>query len=307
MIAAALNAYGIPFRDARVPGRPGVYRPSGILIHHTASARSVRPGGSVPLLQEGRSDLPGPLCQIHIDRAAQVWLITDGRGNHAGRETGDMGDHDGRPGEDGNAELLGIEVDNDGLGEPWPQPVLDRMVDVCAALCAYTGWPVGRVLGHKEWTTRKIDPSGVDMDKFRWFVAARLDRGPDGPKPIEPPVPPPAPSGEPEMCIRFLQAALSDVPADGIWGPATAASCARQMVGWRRYTRQDTIERGPLVRWVQQTLINVFAASIAADSVMGPETNHWIVQFQKSRGLAADGIVGPRTYRAIVDAHVGRR
>ena len=73
------------------------------------------------------------------------------------------------PGESGsssdmNARLVGIEVGNSGVGEPWPDAVVDRYAATCAALIDWYGWPLDRVLLHA--TTgppagnHKIDPAG---------------------------------------------------------------------------------------------------------------------------------------------------
>src|SRR5690606_37159568 len=40
-----------------------------------------------------------------------------------------------------------------------------------AALAKHNGIPASKVIGHKEWTTRKIDPYGVNMSVERSHVA----------------------------------------------------------------------------------------------------------------------------------------
>lgn len=73
-----------------------------------------------------------------------------------------------------NARYYGIEIENLGNGkDPYPVAQYDAAVRWAAAICRAHGWSAQSVIGHKEGTRRKIDPS-FDMDVFRDAVAARL-------------------------------------------------------------------------------------------------------------------------------------
>jgi hypothetical protein len=96
------------------------------------------------------------------------WVVAAGYCNHAGAG--------GWKGLSGNGSVIGVEAENDGIGEPWPQVQLDSYTRGVAAVCEHKDWPAGMVCGHKEWTPQKIDPAGVDMDWFRSEVARHLDR-----------------------------------------------------------------------------------------------------------------------------------
>ncbi|MEO5837776.1 MAG: peptidoglycan-binding protein, partial [Acidimicrobiales bacterium] len=55
----------------------------GLVDHHTAGGRT----GNAPSLNiciNGRSDLPGPLCNVLIGRDGTCYVIAAGRANHAG-------------------------------------------------------------------------------------------------------------------------------------------------------------------------------------------------------------------------------
>jgi len=43
-----------------------------------------------------------------------------------------------------------------------------------AALCRVHGWDETRIIGHLEWTERKIDPAGFTMSDFRNQVSTIL-------------------------------------------------------------------------------------------------------------------------------------
>lgn len=178
-LADALRAEGVTVTEH--PGwrerGSATFNPKGVICHHTAGpARGDAP--SLGICVDGRSDLPGPLCQIVLARSGTAHVIASGRANHAGPG--------GWRGLEGNTSVLGIEAENTGLGEPWPPAQYDAYVRSVAALCRRGAIPVGMVCGHKEWAPRrKIDPKGIDMGRFRADVLARL--GPNLPAPPDPP------------------------------------------------------------------------------------------------------------------------
>lgn len=166
------------------PATTGGFAPVGVLCHHTATGKTVSDEAVVRLLVQGRSDLPGPLCQIGLTRTGKVVLIAAGRANHGGeaRPSGTVS------GGDGNSLYIGIEAFNSGTGEPWPEAQLDAYARLCAWLCVnLTRNSAETVRGHKETSvTGKIDPS-FDMDKFRARVAGEIKQLK---APAEPPKPP---------------------------------------------------------------------------------------------------------------------
>lgn len=144
----------------------------GILHHHTATHRS-RFNEDAPTLNmcvNGRSDLPGPLCQIVLGRNGTVYLAAAGVANHAGRGTAP-----GIPENMGNHYLIGIEMESSGIA-PWDW-TLDQI-----RVAPHLGAALERAylqhlpedmrlqLGHKEYSyDGKIDPAGWpgDMDGLR--------------------------------------------------------------------------------------------------------------------------------------------
>lgn len=138
--------------------------PRVIVCHHTASAAG-SDAPSVRTVRDGRSDVPGPLSNVVLSRSGVCILIASGVSNNAG-----VGSWHGVS---GNSNTLGIEAENNGVGELWPQKQYDAYVRLVAAMCRGASIPVGMVCGHKEWTPRKIDPT-FDMQQFRDLVALRL-------------------------------------------------------------------------------------------------------------------------------------
>lgn len=160
----------------RTRGRPYDFFPRAIIAHHTASGKDSGNFGSDSVVSFGRSDLPGPLCQFLLGRDGKVRIIAAGYANHAGYG----GPRAGIPANMGNTYTYGIEAENNGLGEPWSKEQLNAYYRLCAALLVWMGTrDVNRVFGHKEWAPgRKIDPAGIDMNRFREQVKLALAQGP---------------------------------------------------------------------------------------------------------------------------------
>lgn len=138
------------------------FYPQGVVCHHTASNRNSGNTPALGICVNGRSDLPGPLCNVLLARNGDCYMVASGRANHAG-----SGSYRGLS---GNSTVLGIEAENDGIGEPWSSAQLDAYYRLVAAMCSLIGRDSSWVCGHKEWTTRKIDPTGIDMNSFRSHV-----------------------------------------------------------------------------------------------------------------------------------------
>lgn len=158
------------------------FDPRGVIFHHTASNPD---GGKAPALGScvnGRPAtptspaVPGPLCNVLIGRDGTVHLIAAGRANHAGLG----GPFRNIPENSGNSFLIGVEVENNGLspqrpagpGEPWERDLLNVCDLVFATLLLKLGRKSSWLIGHREWTTRKIDPARIDLDRTRDRVAS---------------------------------------------------------------------------------------------------------------------------------------
>jgi len=160
----------------KTKGRPGTFEPRGVIFHHTASAKN---GGSAPALGtvlNGRPGINGPLCQVLVGRDRTVRLIAAGRANHAGKG----GPFRNIPKDSGNAFLIGVEVENDGIGEKWSPELLQTCDLVFATLLLGLRRQADWLIGHKEWAPgRKIDPARTNaglpaMDQVRARVTAKM-------------------------------------------------------------------------------------------------------------------------------------
>ena len=159
----------------RTNGRPastGPFDPRGVLCHHTGSYDAL---ADAPddlayarwLANQGRDDLPAPLCHLALSAEGVVYVTAAGRANHAGtaKPSGPV------PGGDGNELYIGIEAMNNGT-QGWTPVQYDAYVRLCRALVDHYGWTAQHVRAHKETSyTGKWDPGGLDMNQLRADVA----------------------------------------------------------------------------------------------------------------------------------------
>jgi GH24 family phage-related lysozyme (muramidase)/peptidoglycan hydrolase-like protein with peptidoglycan-binding domain len=209
----------------RTRGRAEMGRVRGVMCHHTANPHE----GNMPTLNmliNGRSDLPGPLCQLGLGRDGTYYVVAAGRANHAGR-----GLWEGIA--TGNSSFIGIEAEHSGdPAEKWPDVQTDAYVRGVAAILKHIGASANMCCGHKEYALppkRKPDPT-FDMAEFRQAVSQYLTG--KSPPPLilakDPKERPTLRRGSRGEFVRQLQMALQ-VDPDGIFGARTEATLrARQ-------------------------------------------------------------------------------
>ncbi|QQZ54161.1 N-acetylmuramoyl-L-alanine amidase [Streptomyces microflavus] len=245
----ALRAEGlhvIEHRSWRTNNRnhKGPWGPThGVMIHHTVSAGTA---SSVELCYNGHSALPGPLCHGVIAKDGTVYLVGNGRANHAG-----LGDDnvlnavvmetplpsDNEANTDGNRYFYGFEAVNLGDGkDPWPAEQLLAIEKAAAAICRAHDWDERSVIGHLEWQPGKVDPRGFTMASMRTRIGKRLDQAPDEvaepekPKPGPPTKPKPV-AYEPFPGAAFFKAGRRSPIVTAMGKRLVAEGCGRYTVG----------------------------------------------------------------------------
>jgi len=176
-LADALRSYGLTVIESNgwlTRGHGQMSGIRGVLCHHTAGPAS----GNTPSLNVvtyGRSDLPGPLCNLYLARDGTWYTIAAGLGYHAG-SGGPLGNI---PANEGNNYMIGIEAESTGYGD-WTRFQATSYPMGVAALCSYYKLPSPTTWGHMEWTSRKIDPAQWPggMNGFRSQVQSYMDGKP---------------------------------------------------------------------------------------------------------------------------------
>ncbi len=251
---------------------------NGVMIHHTVTSGT---DGSVRLCYEGYSSLPGPLCHGVIAKDGAVYLVGNGRANHAGLGDDDVMravvnessslPRDNEANTDGNARFYGFECINMGDGEdPWPDAQLEAIEKAAAAICRTYDWNERSVIGHREWQPGKVDPRGFSMNGMRDRVARRLGRDPEGPTD-----PPDKPDYEPYPGAGFFHEGQHSEIITAMGKRLVAEGCGRYQVGpgpnwtdvdresyaaWQRklgYSGQDADGIPGVVSWERLRVPNV--------------------------------------------------
>jgi hypothetical protein len=172
----------------------------------------------------------------------------------------------------------------------------EAMITMWAAICDYMGWTHNRLVGHTEYTRRKIDPrwnGGTNRTPFlREAVKALLIGGVPGP-------PPTPPDTLPNTEVDPVVAKLPTLKLyDG-------------------YTSKGKGELKPNVENLQVLLAkdgfvagNTFDYELdddgkvvgwQADGAFGPGTEAAVKEFQAAASLVSDGVVGEKSWSVLLD------
>lgn len=149
----------------------------GVLLHDTVGRNPPADHPSLEACIKGRPDLAGPLCNLYLSRSGAYYPIAAGKGWHAGYGSW-QSVHEGML---GNSQLIGIEMENNGVNEPWLPPILSAAHSGVAALLRHIKVPAIMCAGHKEYARspvthklgRKIDPD-FPIPEFRESLAPYL-------------------------------------------------------------------------------------------------------------------------------------
>ena len=209
-----LDGWGTPI--VQVPGwetrGKGAMTTRGHLEHHTAGGRGV--AASLRVVTFGRAGLRNSLSRWYVDRAGVGYLVALNVSWHAG--AGVKGT---------NATLSGTEGENNGVDEPWSEPMKETMARITAAEAIVFGYDAGKVWEHREHAPRrKVDRTDIDPDQWRARVAEIIEEGVDMT----------LKRGDRGNAVRkFQQALVAWNPnvlasgADGIYGEETFQAVAR--------------------------------------------------------------------------------
>lgn len=141
-------------------------RPWCIMWHHTASNPSSDGQGDVNFIITAQD---APLSNLYINRAGTVWVIAAGATNTNGKG-GPYTVSKGTIAADSmNTAAIGIEVANNGVGEPWPQAQIDAFFATSIALTQALGLRPDDICSHTVWAPgRKIDPAQAVSVQGPW-------------------------------------------------------------------------------------------------------------------------------------------
>ncbi len=293
------------------------YRPSKILIHHTATANST------DYSQAHAFSLSRSIQQAHFNNGwidtgqhytvSRGGYITEGRHRTletlSGGSTFVMGSHcTGQ-----NSYALGIENEGTYTSTTPPSAQWNKLVDLCAYLCQTYGISSSALYGHRDFLSTQCpgDAFYAQLPSLRSAVAAKLS-GTSTTRSW-----PVLREGSSGFRVTSLQYLLRyrgrSVTIDGLFGGGTKSAVvsfqsangltADGIVGTQTWEKLvATVSEGSsgdAVRAAQNAL-RAKGYSVAVDGAFGSGTKSAVVSFQSANGLTADGIVGLNTWAKLV-------
>lgn len=140
----------------------GVRKPNYIMIHHTAQKSLDQ------TIRTFHSERAGASSHYVIGRDGKIVQMLNDlfRGHHAG--AGKWGNDT-----DLNSSSIGIELDNNGTTDPWPDVQIGALIELLKYLKTTYKIPQANFIGHMDFApSRKIDPA-----MFPWKKLADLGFG----------------------------------------------------------------------------------------------------------------------------------
>jgi hypothetical protein len=184
---------------ARSSGGYADGRPWGVMWHHTASSTS--PENDASYMCHGSDSRP--VANLLVARDGVVWVLAAGATNTNGKGGPWTWSRGTVPLDSMNTYAVGVEIANNGVGEPFPAVQVDAAFAVSTTLAARLGLPASDVCTHQRYAPdRKIDPSTAAAVQGSWrprsstssgtwnlddLIAECSRRAGAGPTPIPPP------------------------------------------------------------------------------------------------------------------------
>lgn len=173
-LAQALRAVGLAVIEyagwqtrARGSGGYTGNAPLCVMWHHTASNPSSDGQADADYCAVFAAD--APLANLYIQRDGTVWVLaagatnTNGQGNSMNFSRGTV------PKDSMNANAVGIEVANNGIGEYWPEVQINTFFAASNAVNAMVGNRMDDICTHNVYApSRKIDPATAQAVQGQW-------------------------------------------------------------------------------------------------------------------------------------------
>jgi|SRR5215510_1522451 len=141
--------------------------PLGVSWHHTAGARGASAQSECDYMV--KSSDAKPTCNIYIARDGVIWVLAAGATNTSGKG-GPLNLSRGQvPLDSANTTTVGMEIGNNGTGEPYPQVQIDAAFLASNVINRQLGNLPSDLFSHNLYApTRKIDPATAPAVQGPW-------------------------------------------------------------------------------------------------------------------------------------------
>lgn len=240
-------------------------RPWCVMFHHTASAPGADPASDAAYMSYNAD--AAPIANILLAHDGTVWILAAGATNTNGSGTGDI--HTSRgvvPDDSMNTYAIGLEIQNSGVGESYPQAQVDAAFTLSNALTAAYGLQPNDVGTHHAYASdRKIDPATTAAVEGPWqpasvtssgtwslddvrFECARRWNGstPEPPNPTPEPTPTP-PDNDEDTDMAFIIHNTGDGQIALVYGDGRVTGLAGQDLGGYIARFGEPVDTDPVV------------------------------------------------------------
>lgn len=177
-MADVIRAAGVPVVEqegwqtrARSSGGYADGRPWCVMWHHTASAPGADPASDAAYMSYNAD--AAPIANILLARDGTAWILAAGATNTNGSGNAMTFSRGTVPADSMNTYAIGMEIQNSGVGEPYPAVQMDNAFAVSLALCAAYGLTPDDICTHSVYApSRKIDPATADAVQGSWRPAS---------------------------------------------------------------------------------------------------------------------------------------
>jgi hypothetical protein len=146
------------------PGRPWC-----VMWHHTASATGGSAANDVAYMLSPSNDAY-PTANLYVARNGEVWVMAAGCSNTNGKGSGVRTTSRGTvPVDSMNTYAVGVEIGNNGVGEPYSQACIDAAFATSLVVTANCGLAPSDVIHHQAYAPdRKVDPATATAVQGGW-------------------------------------------------------------------------------------------------------------------------------------------
>lgn len=165
---AGLSVIEMDGWQTRARGSSGFTKmPLCVMWHHTASSPSWDGQKDADYITYGDED--APLANLYIERSGTVWVLAAGATNTNGKGKTLTFSRGTVPENSMNTHAIGVEMGNNGVGEPWPEAQINAAFvvnNVCNRNCG--NQPTDLSTHQFYAPDRKIDPATASAVQGSW-------------------------------------------------------------------------------------------------------------------------------------------
>jgi len=153
-------------------------RPWCVMWHHTASSTGCSAANDVAYMLNPSNDAY-PTANLYIARDGEVWVMAAGATNTNGKGSGTRDTSRGTvPVDSMNTYAVGIEIGNNGVGEPYSKACIDAAFATSLVVTSKCGLLPTDVIHHQAYAPdRKVDPATCTGVQGGWYPKSVTSSG----------------------------------------------------------------------------------------------------------------------------------